>query len=131
MVNKAPEHALRLATVLAGFHGEELHERWIERGINLADFYVNEHIRIMESSMADHEITRAETLLHWIQSQGWDRFALSWIYQNGPSEVRTARAAKEAMTTLVSHGYYVKATEPGDREIDGKTYKDVWMEPKN
>lgn len=110
--NKAAEQALRIAAVLTIFEDFEascISLDLIDRGIALTRFYLEEAIRIVDSSAHDPDLDLAQALLNWMESKtketGSDKvFTLQEIYQRGgPRGVRTVDAAKKVIKILETH----------------------------
>ena len=71
--NKLPEHAARLAGVLAIVADPrctEISSGHIDAGIELAQHYAMEALRLFDAGSASPEILRAEQLLDWLRSRG-------------------------------------------------------------
>lgn len=123
MANKAAEQALRISAVLAIFENFEVSSislEYIDRGITLMRYYLDEAIRISDSSAEDPELNLAQTLLNWMESKSTEQgnkrtFPLSEIYQKGPKGVRNAEAARRIMKILESHRR-VKRNSQGKEE---------------
>ena len=112
MANKSAEQALRISAVLTLFENIEASSislDYIDRGIVLMRYYLDEAIRISDSSAEDPELNLAQALLNWMQRKTKElgnhkTFTLTEIYQRGgPREVRTAKAARKIMNILESH----------------------------
>ncbi|HSW70385.1 MAG TPA: YfjI family protein, partial [Gammaproteobacteria bacterium] len=104
--NKAPEHALRLAGIIALFQNiqcVEIETEAMTAGIELATHYLNEALRLHNSSTLDPDITLAEKLLNWLHDQKKEQVSLVEIYQLGPSQIRDSKIARRIMEILVSH----------------------------
>lgn len=124
--NKAPEHALRLAGILVLYddlHVQEISVTTLGAGIDLAQHYLAEALRLFHSGLIDADLILAGKLLTWAQSRG-QYVSLMDIYQRGPNAVRDAATALKLATLLVEHGWF-KAV-PGGREIDGIFRRQVW-----
>ena len=133
LANKAPEHAARLAGVLAVFNDPEcqsISRQYMRNGILLVTHYIQEAQRLFGAGIADAKMVEAEKLLAWLRDRkdangNPDRYvSLVEIYQRGPNGIRTAKAARGAMETLNAH-YYVTPHLDGV-EYDGKTRRDAW-----
>lgn len=127
---KAPEHALRLAGVLATFRDPEvatLDEEVVGMGIVLAQYYVGEALRLEEAFHIPRELRLAEEVLGWLLKYLAKRerrvFTTSELYRNGPREVRKVEDAQRALRTLERH-HYVRFV--GEGEVDGKPSHEVW-----
>src|SRR5829696_4922279 len=67
--NKLPEHAARLAAVLAlvaDIAASEIGPETVDGGIDLAQHYAAEALRLFDAAAAKPEIVRAERLLQWL-----------------------------------------------------------------
>jgi len=122
LANKAPEHAARLASQLAVFNdincsGVSL--EWMKAGIALTTHYINEALRLFDSGVADPQIVQASKLLSWLKDK--DVVSLVETYQQGPTSVRTAAAARNLMRILGEHGYVIP-------EAVGVEYAGVWRQ---
>lgn len=105
--NKAAEHAARLAGVLALVRSAsalEIDVDTMEAGIKLAEYYLNEWLRIREEGAVDPDIELAEKLLAWLRKQD-GAVNLRAILQYGPNPLRKKEAAEKALKRLVMHGY--------------------------
>lgn len=124
--NKAPEHAARLAGVLALV--EDLHCNWIRlehmtAGIELVTHYLNEALRLYEAGVQDPTLTLAQKLLDWLKAKDKMIITLPEIYQHGPKRIRTAARARELMAILMEHGEAIPAESA---EYRGKRYFEAW-----
>lgn len=110
--NKAAEQALRIAGVLAlieNFGAGSISMDVIERAIELVRFYLDEALRITDTSFSEPELELAQAVLDWMKkktaSEGVGKiFSLQEIYQTaGPRGVRNQKAAKRVMSILENH----------------------------
>lgn len=125
LANKAPEHAGRLAGILALVENAatgSVSARWMEAGIQLVTHYLNEAIRLQEAGAADPDLREAERLLTWCRSRAGKTVSLVEIYQLGPNSVRSAARARHLMKILEEHGQ-VKPT------LDARGHKEAWRLP--
>jgi hypothetical protein len=125
--NKAPEHALRLAGIISLFsniNSSEIDTIAMSAGIALATHYLNEALRLHNSSVIDPDIVLAEELLDWLHHQAKQVFTLIDVYQRGPSQIRDAKTSRRIMNILVEH-HWIFPIEEG-LEIDGIFRKEVW-----
>ena len=125
--NKVPEHAARVASVLAivaDLQCAEINVSAIDAGIELAQHYAMEALRLFDTSSARPEILCAEQLLTWLQNRPEDLISLPDVYQRGPNAFREAKTAREAIHLLEDHGWL----EPveGGAVINGTPRRDVW-----
>jgi len=125
--NKVPEHALRLAGVIALFndiHCHEIDTISMSAGIELAKHYLSEALRLHHSSATNPDLALAEKLLDWLHNQDRQNFSLTEIYQYGPSQIRNAKIARNMMTILAAHRWVFPIEE--GLEIGGVFRKEAW-----
>ena len=128
--NKAPEHALRLATVLAWVDTPESSKcsessnRYIRNSIILTRYYLNEALRLFNSSIADSALQEANKLLKWLQLKKKTKVTLRELYQYGPNSIRDGKKARKLMGVLVEHGYALPLTD--GVEFEGKMRKEAY-----
>jgi hypothetical protein len=123
--NKVPEHALRLAGVLSVFDDpatKVIDWPHMAAGIELAQFYVTEALRLFYSGICDPKLDKAEKLLKWAQQ--YQYIHLSQVYQFGPNSVRDAATAKEIAGILQNHGWLIPIRD--NMELDGAHRKTAW-----
>ena len=122
---KAAEHAGRLAAVLAAYAGErDVSGDAMACGIALAQHYAGEMLRLVGHAGISVELHAAQRLLDWWREQGGGEQHLSDHYQNGPTSIRNAAAARDACRVLVEHGHIVPL--PAGTVIDGKPRREAW-----
>jgi len=128
--NKLPEHAARLAAVISlvdDFENNTISARYMGYGIQLANFYGGEMLRLAAMGSTDEKLLLAEKLLGWIHtSDKCDEglVTLPDVYQYGPNRIRDKKTANEILKILEDHG----SIEPvqGDRVVNGTRRKNVW-----
>ena len=99
LANKLPEHAARLAAVLTlvrDIHAAEIACPEMQAGIELAQHYATEGLRLFGASRISGELRLAKQLLDWLRShRNMSAVSLPDIYQRGPSAIRDkARASR-------------------------------------
>lgn len=125
--SKLPEHAGRLAAVLAVYADPEtMHVtgRQMALGIELAEHYAAELARLGEAASVAPHLQLAQRLLTWWQARPDPRCHLVAIYQHGPYALRDAEAAKKTVTVLEESGWIVRL--PAETMLDGKARRDAW-----
>jgi hypothetical protein len=125
--NKAAEHVLRLAGVLAMIERPETDQievQNIHKGIALVEYYLTETMRIQGYLSINPDLILAQKLLHWCWDKDREAFPLQEIYQYGPTEIRQASKARYIMKILESHGW---AKPISGMEIAGRPYKEGWF----
>jgi hypothetical protein len=128
LANKLPEHAARLAAVLTlvrDIHTAEIICAEMQAGIDLAQHYAAEALRLFGASRVSAELQLAKQLLDWLRSH-WNRLAISLpdIYQRGPGAIRDKARATKIMEILEDHGFLVRIK--GGANIEGKWRRDAW-----
>jgi Protein of unknown function (DUF3987) len=130
LANKLPEHATRLAAVLAlvnDIDAAEVSAADIEAGILLAQHYAAEAMRLFGAGQIDGDLHEAQRLLNWLQNI-WPEPTVSLpdIYQRGPNSVRDAKRARHLAYILVDHGYLAPLVTD---EIGGpaRRRQEVWQ----
>ena len=121
---KAAEHAGRLAAVVAAYSGERMVTgEAMACGIELAQHYAGEMLRLVGNAGISAELRAAERLLEWWRERGGDRH-LTELYQFGPTSIRNAAAARDACRVLIEHGHIVAL--PAGTVLDGKPRREAW-----
>jgi hypothetical protein len=125
--NKAPEHAARLAGVLALVddpHCQSVKLDYLESGIKLVQHYLNEALRLFNAAVSSPDLIQAEKLLDWLKGRAGSTVTMVEIYQYGPNAIREARTAKALMKILVEHGHAFPVDHGA--EFQGKQRKEAW-----
>jgi len=125
--NKMPEHAVRIAGVLTLVKDQDAF--WItndalEAGIDLAEFYADEALRLFETGQGSPSLMEAEKLRIWLLTI-WSEPAISLraIVRLGPNSLRTEAQAKQAINILVQHGWLRPI---GPSLVENKTVRQAW-----
>lgn len=116
---KAAEQCLRMAaviTLVADINGASVDRAAIESGIELAQYYLNESLRLLGAAKEDPVLLLAERLLAWLQKRGEGVVGLRTIYQSGPNPIRKKATAEQVMLILQDHGW-VRPIGNGNWEI--------------
>jgi len=127
LANKLPEHAARIATVLAlvsNIAAGQVSSGEMEAGIMLAQHYVVEAMRLFGASRVSAELHEAQRLLTWLLTQWHEPLvSLPEIYRLGPASIRDKAHAHRAVTILEQHLWLVPA---GAGEIAGTPRRETW-----
>ena len=128
LANKLPEHAARLAGILALYDDLnclEISEGYMKAGILLAQYFSQEALRLKDMRASDKDLNLAQRLLDWIKEKQYREIPLQDIYQLAPiTEIRNAARARKVMAILTEHGHVFKI-EKG-KDINGVHRKEVW-----
>lgn len=130
VIGKLPEQAARLATVIAVFEQgreavQELSAADLAKGIQLAEFYAAEALRLLDAGGVDEATRQADILRDWLLT-GWGEplIGLRHICQRAPRVVRQSEKARAAMEKL-ERNHHVVRLERG-AEIGGQFCRDAW-----
>jgi Protein of unknown function (DUF3987) len=110
---KAAEHAARIAgviTIIEDIDAKEIGIKATAGALELADWYINEALRIQQSGITDPRLRRAAELLKWLQGQPQQTATFSGILQFGPNQLRLKAVAEEALAILAAHGWITEAS---------------------
>jgi hypothetical protein len=128
LANKLPEHAARIAGILALVDDPETGEisrGHLQNGIELVQYYASEAYKLFGASRVDAELAEAEKLLNWLHNcwQG-PNISLVDAYQRGPNSIRDHDRALGLIEVLEKHGQLVRIE--GGAVVKGKNRRDVW-----
>jgi Protein of unknown function (DUF3987) len=128
IANKLPEHAARLAGVLALVSDADTIEIPAEQmaaGIALAQHYVAEALRLFEANRVSDDLRLAQRLLTWLLGTWNEEFvSLPNVYQEGPNAIRDKTTAARIVAILEDHAWLQR--EPSGAEIAGQHRRDAW-----
>ena len=126
--SKLAENTVRLAGILTLVGDDEAIEidaAKLADAATLARYYADEAVRLTDAAATDPAMKRADQLRRWLLSRPGDVVGLATVYQFGlPKSLRTAKAAREAMDTLATHGWVIPL--PDGATIDGKRHREAW-----
>ena len=96
----------------------EISSGYIRNSTILTQYYLNEGLRLLNSSIADPVLKEASKLLEWLRVKDKTIVTLPEIYQCGPNSIRDAKKARILMSILIEHGYALPLSS--GVEFDGK-----------
>jgi hypothetical protein len=111
---KIAEHAARIAgvlTIVEDFRATTIDVEAMRSALTLADWYMNEAVRLQQAARTDPKLLAAQQMLDWLRKRGKDVIALREIIQFGPSTLRTKGAADAALDVLKDHGWITDASD--------------------
>lgn len=128
LANKLPEHAARLAAVLAltdDLNAPEVAERHVAVGIELAQHYASEALRLADEGKTDPDLRLGERTLAWLVAS-WTEplISLRDLYRLGPNPIRDQATARRIVGILEDHGWL--AHLPRGAIVAGTFRRDVW-----
>ncbi len=128
LANKLPEHAARLAAVLALVRNIDVGEivaADIVAGIALAEHYAAEAQRLFGASRISVDLRLAQQLLDWLLFQ-WTEPAISLpdIYQRSLNAISDKATAAKVVAILEDHGWLARI--PQGAVVAGQRRRDAW-----
>ncbi len=126
--NKLPEHAARLAAVLAlveDLNVPAIAGMHLAAGIKLAEHYAGEALRLFQAGRCDPDLLLAQRTLDWLHKK-WreNHLGLSDLYRLGPNAIRDSKTAKKMIHILEDHGWVVRMD--GGAEVGGQHRREAW-----
>ncbi len=126
--SKLCEQAVRIAgilTLISNADALEIPAAIMADAVALAQYYADEAVRLTDAAATDSSLKKTDQLRCWLLAQNCDLIGLQTIYQScQPKSLRTAKATRDAMAVLVSHGWAIPL--PDGASIEGKHCKEVW-----
>jgi hypothetical protein len=127
--NKVPEHAARLAGVLAlveQLDVGEVSSHHLEAGILLAEHYTAEARRLQDAGQSSPKLDVAQRVLDWLGTEWSGRPLISVpdLYTFGPNPVRDKATATRTIDILEDHGWLLR--EAGPARVNGTVRREVW-----
>ena len=110
---KAAEHAARIAgvlTIVDNVHADAIGMGAMGPALTLADWYVNETLRLQRVGRTDARLLRAQQLLDWMRGRRDAVIGFREIVQFGPALLRVKVSAEEALSILKTHGWIVEVS---------------------
>jgi hypothetical protein len=128
IANKLPEHAARLAGVLTlvrDLDAGEIAAAEMAAGVELAQHYAAEALRLDGGSRISTELRLAQRALDWLTQQ-WGESAISLpdLYQRGPNAIRDAATARKVVGILEDHDWLIRA--PEGAAVAGVHRREAW-----
>lgn len=124
---KTPEHATRIASVLALFENPGVNEiSSLNSGVALAKFYLNERLRLF-GKLAEPYAEDAQRLALWLKEK-WpeDWISLSDILQNGPNRYRRERSfVEKKLLPLLEGAGHIKGP-PQRAKVQGRVRRQAY-----
>jgi hypothetical protein len=124
---KAAEHALRIAgvlTILDRFEAQGIPKEAMEAAITLAQYYVDEWLRLAGSQEESADLVLAHKLKKWLHDKRLTHIYLAQVYQKGPYGIRDRATAMQSIAILETH--HILTRVPEGMCLDGKDRADVW-----
>ncbi len=128
LANKLPEHAARLAAVLAlveDLQVPAVSGAHLAAGIQLAEHYAGEALRLFQAGRTNPDLLLAQHTLEWLLKR-WreDHVGLSDLYRLGPNPVRDSKTARKMIGILEDHGWIARMD--GGAEVGGQHRREAW-----
>ncbi len=130
--NKLPEHAARLAAILALFDNldaESLSGDWMAAGIEMTEHYASEALRMIDIGSTNADLLLAEKVSQWADKRGTP-WRLHELYQKGPPAVRDAATARRIIAILKDHKHLLEddsgfISNPGTGSVRRRYVMDI------
>jgi hypothetical protein len=106
--SKAAEQAGRVAGVIACVEGHsEVTVEDMKAAVQVVDFYLGEHVRLMGASVEDRHLRQLTMLLTWMKEQGRPVKHKADLLQRSPYAIRNLKAEgiKALLDELQQRGY--------------------------
>lgn len=126
---KLPEHAVRIAAVMAYFEAasvQEISKAALDAGITLAQFYAAEALRLYGVRSADEETDAAASLIEWVRGQKLAIVGARMLGRNGPGRDMNAKERQRAIQLLVEFKHLMPIL--GGAEVGYKNQKGMERE---
>lgn len=126
--SKAAEQAARIAGVLTlwrDLDAPSVTAEDMRNGIELAQFYLSEAVRLADTATVSQDIDRAETLRKWLLER-WPHpeIMVREVVRLGPNLLRESPKARSTLDILERHGWLAKL-EPGT-VVRGAARSEAW-----
>jgi len=107
--SKAAEHAARIAGVISMMEGlDQIRMKEMEGGIEVAAYYMAEHLRLTGAGRAEQRAKQLVTLLEWLSDKG-PILSQARILQSAPRPVRGLKAAGiEGLLSELAERAYIR-----------------------
>ena len=108
---KVAEHTARIAgvlTIMADEHAAEIGTEAMSAAIRLANWYVDEALRLQQASRTDPALLKAQALLDWLGTRMEGEVKFADVMRLGPAPTRTKKEADAAVRLLAEHGLVVE-----------------------
>ena len=125
--SKIAENALRIAAVLQYFDNGalEISDGMMQAGVEIADYFLNQHQRIFAAPSAQNNLSDAQFLLNrlyqWYSNTGTQGWPRSYIQRNLPYVLRQNGRGRAALFALIRQGWLYEAPAappaPGGRPL--------------
>lgn len=125
--SKAAEQAARIAGVLAVYAGDSnVTPERMACGIELADWYLSEAVRLKDGASISADVRKAEKLRVWLMERWSEDFiATTMIVQAGAANIKTASEARAIIPHLTKTGWLIP--QEGGAVVQGKHRKEAWQ----
>lgn len=130
-VGKLPEQAARLAANISIFHSGARDARIdataMACGIELAEFYLSEAVRLFGQSAPTAEMEDAQLLSDWLRDKWTENLiSVTAISQHGPGKLRKGADYIRGLLDILDRHDHVTGPTPDGGMISGKKVKQAW-----
>jgi hypothetical protein len=129
LANKLPEHAARLAAILAlvdDLETPEIGADFLKAGISLAEHYAAEALRLFGASCVNSVLRLTQRLLDWLLNT-WPEPVISLpdVYQRSLNAIGDKETAAKHIRILEDHGWLTRIARGA--VVSGKYRRDAWQ----
>lgn len=130
-VGKLPEQAARLAANMAvfelGIRVQHVDAFTMQRGIQLAEFYMGEALRLFSQASPSQQLQDAQMLSDWLRDVWKENFiSVQAISQRAPNRIRRGGDYIRSLIDVLVRHEHLSELLPDSREVAGKRCRSVW-----
>lgn len=115
--SKSPEMACRMSGVLTLWVDRsalEVNTENMMRGIRLAQFYLDEALRLFSDGRVSDDVQAIEKLRDWLMNRhACNKITVRDVCRTGPLRTRNTKAVKDALSTLQQYNWVRSLNEKG------------------
>jgi hypothetical protein len=97
----------------------------LKAGIELAEHYASEALRLFDASRVSADLLLAQRLLNWLYAWPEEAISLPDIYQRGLNAIGDQATARRLVAILEDHGHLVRI--PGGAIVAGQRRREAWI----
>ncbi len=114
-----------MLTVYTDPEALEISPESIKNGIDLADWYLSEAVRLRDAAALSLETKQAETLRSWLTSTWTEPFiSVRAIVNRGPNSLRETKLVRKIIPILEANGWLIRV--PDGVEVLGEKSREAW-----
>lgn len=129
---KTAEQIIRIAGVLMLVddpNASDISKACMERAIHIGTWYLQEALRLTQSSDANCDFVTASMVKDWIIDKGLTFITVNDINKNRVAKMNSAKRCREILNLLEDNGWLIRL--PADTMVGGKAVKESWRLNRN